>query len=175
MLLRYHYIYLWQYLLIFMVNHGIWIPKPIITCLHWEIFSPIILHLLSQNLFFLGDNSSHIAQEVGFVILQLKSGQHLYISNILYVPRLKKNLLWVAQLCKTWHIEIKFISNTCIMSIKSLWINEIRSFSISKQDNLFSLDEGVLSSHINDNNRHCLLTTLQQSHHTTISPCTDIE
>jgi len=46
----------------------------------------------------LGDNSKYAVRGVGNTSFQLETGDHLHMSNVLYVPRLKKNLLSISAL-----------------------------------------------------------------------------
>lgn len=62
----------------------------------------------------------------------------------------------MTQITNTKHTKIKFIRNIYIINNKLPWTNVVYYFSISKQNNLYSFDEGVLPSaflpHIYNNN-----------------------
>jgi hypothetical protein len=46
----------------------------------------------------LGDNSKYVVKGVGTTLFQLNSGNPLKMSEVLYIPRLKKNLLSISSL-----------------------------------------------------------------------------
>lgn len=97
----------------------------------------------------------------------------MQILDILYIPRLKKNLLSIAQFTKIGYTKIKFINNICIIIIKSPYFGEVHCLSISKQDNLYFLGLGVLPTlslpHIYKNKHHCLISTNNSSQNQTTS------
>jgi len=75
--------------------------------------------LPTLNTILLGDNSTYNALGIGSVLIKLHTGQSLLINDILYVPGLTKNLLFVAQITSTGHTIITFRRDHCIIKTTS--------------------------------------------------------
>jgi hypothetical protein len=85
----------------------------------------------------LGDNNPQSVLGHGSVLLKLNSEKSLLTKNILYVPSLAKNLLFVAQITSTCNTIITFIHDKCIIKTTTSTSQKL-SFQINKEGNLFS-------------------------------------
>lgn len=101
-------------------------------------------HVLSTSkTILLGDNSTYQALGIGSVLLQLTTGQHFLIKDVLYVPGLAKNLLSVAQITSTGNTTITFTQDHCVINTISPKSSQPMLFRIPKHGNLFSLGTGI--------------------------------
>jgi len=97
----------------------------------------------SPRTILLGDNSSYQAVGLGSILLQLPTKQTLYISDVLFVPGLVKNLISVAQITRTGHTTVIFTQSQCIIATKSPALKKQTHYRLNKTDNMFILGIGV--------------------------------
>ena len=61
----------------------------------------------------IGDNSTHSVEGIGNCTLKLKSGNSLLLKGVLYVPRIKRNLISITTLEDDGH-NITFVDSEVI-------------------------------------------------------------
>jgi hypothetical protein len=101
--------------------------------------------LATPKTILLGDNSSHQAQGYGSVVLQLIAGQLLSICDVLYIPKLAKKLLSIAQITNIGNTIVIFTKDGIIKSSSSTSHYNL-VLKINKDGNFFSLGTGIIPS-----------------------------
>lgn len=71
--------------------------------------------------------------------MRLPTQQTLFISDVLFVPVLAKNLISVAQITQTGHTTVTFTHNQCIIATKSPNSRQQTKYRLSKTSNMFTL------------------------------------
>lgn len=94
--------------------------------------------LKTSRTIILGDNHSHQAEGFGSALIQIKTGQTLFITDVLYVPGLAINLISIAEITIGQTIII-FKHNHCIIKIQIPYSRIPTQISIPKEDNLYPL------------------------------------
>lgn len=88
----------------------------------------------------------------GCTYLYNSLGNQLNLTNVLYVPKITKNLVSLSKLLSENHIIIKFISNFCFIKDKmqgtllTLVIGEDGLFKLLSQDEYFLNSNSVFTS-----------------------------
>jgi hypothetical protein len=85
--------------------------------------------LATPKTILLGDNSSHQAQGYGSVVLQLIAGQLLSICDVLYIPKLAKKLLSIAQITNIGNIIKMATSSHLEQALSHLYKAILQLFS----------------------------------------------
>jgi len=99
----------------------------------------------------LGDNNNYVGKVIGNTSIELESGDHVHLRNILYVPSLKKNLVSISCLedkgDRVAFVDGKFLiwtKGSSIDSTRVIEVHEGRFYRILKQ-----LTKALVHSDIN--------------------------
>lgn len=63
---------------------------------------------------YLGDNRSHEIEGYGNISVMIPNGQEKKIQNVVYVPRLKKNLISASTITDQ-HLKVEFVKSHCLV------------------------------------------------------------
>jgi hypothetical protein len=101
----------------------------------------------------LGDKSTYPVEGFGQAFVKLKSGNHVHLSNVLYVPGLEKNLLLISCLEDKGNI-IAFVDGKVLSWHKNSSIENVRVIG-SREGNLYRLleqnEEALVHDEVNPN------------------------
>nr|GEY63847.1 hypothetical protein [Tanacetum cinerariifolium] len=138
-------------------------PKTKVDAIAWWIDSGATTHVCKdrcwlktfqpaegRSVLYIGDEHFALVHSKGSVALEFNSGKTVILFNVLYVPKLRKNLVYGTVLnkcgCKQVYESDKYILSKCGVFVGFGYYNDghvhyIRMLEMSKDDLIFAIDE----------------------------------
>jgi len=92
---------------------------------------------MTSLIVYMGDDIERQVASVGIVLIQLSPSQITKVTNVIHVPTLKKNLLYVSKTMNKKHSSMEFFGNYCVIKLMDQ-NGKFNLFSIANKKAIFN-------------------------------------